>query len=110
MANGSEAYDKWKHPPISIFLNVWIFNITNADKFLADRSSNITVEEIGPYVYEEFKEKVIFKETQDELTYVPKSIFKFRPDLSGARSADDKFTTLNIPLLVREQKKSPFLE
>ena len=105
-ATSSEAYDKWQHPPITILFNVWIYNITNAEEFLAQPNTTIlTVEEVGPYIYEELKVKEIsnVNEAQDEITYVPKSIFKFRPDLSGNLSLTDNFTTLNIPLLVRKK-------
>lgn len=103
LTNGSEAYTKWTKPPVTILFKVWIYNITNSEEFLQDTSKLLKVNQVGPYVYEELKIKDITNETQDEITYVPRSIFKFRSDLSEGRTLNDNFTTLNIPLLVSKE-------
>lgn len=48
---GSYAYGVWQKPPVQIYLNVYVFNITNADRFLAGEDEKLDVQEIGPYVY-----------------------------------------------------------
>ena len=99
-SNGTEAYNNWQNPPVPVLFKVWIFNITNADEFEKNSSAILTFNEVGPYVYQEKKEKNIFRETQDTITFGPRSVFTFRSDLSGNLSLTDSFTTLNIPVLV----------
>lgn len=48
---GSFAYQLWQKPPVKVYVNVYIFNVTNADRFLAGEDDKLNVVEIGPYVY-----------------------------------------------------------
>ena len=40
----------WRNPPLKPKLEVFIFNVTNAEKFLSG-SETLSVQEIGPFVY-----------------------------------------------------------
>ena len=40
----------WKNPPLKPTLEVFIFNVTNSEEFLAGKEK-LNVQEIGPYVY-----------------------------------------------------------
>lgn len=51
MTPTSTAFLLWQKPPIGVFLNVYIFNITNKDEFMNGREK-LRVDEIGPYVYQ----------------------------------------------------------
>lgn len=54
------------------------------------------MQEIGPYYFEEWKEKfdLIDDETDDTLTYHYKNTFIFRPDLSGPGLSGDEIITM----------------
>jgi len=41
----------WKNPPLNIYLNIYIFNITNPVEFLSGKEK-LKLQEIGPYVYQ----------------------------------------------------------
>lgn len=47
---GSLFYHLWLEPPLEILLDVYIFNVTNPQEFLA-KKEKLRVEEIGPYTY-----------------------------------------------------------
>lgn len=44
-------FNLWENPPLDVYLKVYIFNVTNADSFLAGSDKKLKVEEVGPYVY-----------------------------------------------------------
>jgi hypothetical protein len=37
--------------PLEVLVNVYIFNVTNAEAFLSGQDEKLKVKEIGPYVY-----------------------------------------------------------
>lgn len=47
----SFLFSVWKKPPIDVYLNIYIFNITNPVEFLGGKEK-LKVEQIGPYVYQ----------------------------------------------------------
>lgn len=48
---GSLSFKLWQNPPYEIYLKIYIFNVTNADAFIAGREK-LKFEEIGPYTYQ----------------------------------------------------------
>lgn len=50
MAKNGEIFNLWAQPPVDLYLKVYLFNITNAEAFLAGREK-MHVEQVGPYVY-----------------------------------------------------------
>ncbi|XP_075988849.1 scavenger receptor class B member 1-like isoform X2 [Anticarsia gemmatalis] len=51
MRPGMPPYDWWSDPPDEVKLRVYVFNITNHDRFLQGLDDKINVQEIGPIVY-----------------------------------------------------------
>lgn len=51
MKEGSYIYSMWKTPPIKLYIKIFMFNITNADRFIKGLDAKLKVEEIGPYTY-----------------------------------------------------------
>lgn len=43
--------DKWKQPPEPVATEVYLFNVTNAERFLSGEDDKIQVQEIGPIIY-----------------------------------------------------------
>lgn len=52
MRHGSFLYYLWEKPPLPVIMQVFIFNITNAEAFLRGVDKKLKVQEIGPYVYQ----------------------------------------------------------
>ncbi|XP_019554001.1 scavenger receptor class B member 1 [Aedes albopictus] len=55
MNEGSYLHRLWKKPPLEVFISIYVFNVTNADAFMRGKEK-MKVEELGPYVYQEFLE------------------------------------------------------
>ena len=50
MKEGSTTFDDWKHAPLPIYMNYYVFNYTNVQDILKKGSKPI-LQEIGPYAY-----------------------------------------------------------
>ncbi|OXU24944.1 hypothetical protein TSAR_015667 [Trichomalopsis sarcophagae] len=100
MSPSSMIFSLWRKPPIGIYINVYIFNITNAEAFLNGDEKILKVEEIGPYVYEETLEnRNITWNENGTISYIPKRTVQFRRDLSVGKPEDDYVMVPNIPML-----------
>jgi len=53
----SEKYYLWENPPVSPEIRVYLFNITNSEKWLKGKDPKIKVDQVGPFVYKEFWKK-----------------------------------------------------
>ena len=47
---GSDIAKAWKNPPITPYLKLYFFNVTNHEDFLVNGSKPI-LKEIGPFIY-----------------------------------------------------------
>lgn len=100
MEEGSFIFNLWREPPVNVYIKVFIFNITNAEAFLAKNDTKLRVKEVGPYVYREFLENgnITFN-ANSTLTFTPKRTLRFEPDLSVGDPTVDTLIVTNIPLL-----------
>ncbi|CAG9788135.1 unnamed protein product [Diatraea saccharalis] len=73
----------WEKLPFAMNFKVYMFNYTNPEE--VQRGGVPIVKEIGPYHFDEWKEKVEVEddEEDDTITYRKRDTFYFRPDLSG---------------------------
>lgn len=79
LRDGGRTFNWWRKPPVTPRLNVYIYNVTNADEFLNDGEKPALVE-LGPYVYLQQWEKVELKfNDNDTLTYKMKKVYNFAP-------------------------------
>ncbi|GJQ79424.1 Snmp2 [Trypoxylus dichotomus] len=101
---GTPQYNRWTEPPHPIFLKVYFFNITNSDLVTINGSKPI-VEEIGPYVYRQYRTRFVVNITEDNdiLTYTRSKNFQFDSEASGNYNLDDTIRVLNVPLLATLQ-------
>ncbi|EFN62240.1 Scavenger receptor class B member 1 [Camponotus floridanus] len=99
MTPHSFLFSIWKKPPVDIYLNVYIFNITNPVEFLSGKEK-LKVQEVGPYVYQEFLENnnITFNDN-GTLTYIPRRKIVYVPEMSVNNPAKDMLNVPNIPLL-----------
>ncbi|KAK0166886.1 hypothetical protein PV327_004357 [Microctonus hyperodae] len=97
LRNGSRAYGWWKEPPVVPRMNIYIYNVTNADEFLNNGAKPI-LEELGPYIYIQKWDKtnVVFN-GNGTVTYNVRKRFVFSEESSG--SEDDLVVVPNVPML-----------
>ncbi|GJQ79427.1 Snmp2 [Trypoxylus dichotomus] len=97
LKQGTEQYDRWMKLPFPLEFKVYAFNVTNPNEILVGQKP--VVEEIGPFVYEEYRQKedVIYNEETDTYTYRQRFIFHFNKELS-AYPEDTVITVLNAAL------------
>lgn len=50
-SDGGEIFSLWQNPPVNLYLKIYLFNVTNAEAFMAGDDAKMKVEQIGPYVY-----------------------------------------------------------
>ncbi|CAH0699547.1 unnamed protein product [Spodoptera exigua] len=83
MRPGMPPYEWWSDPPDEVKLRVYVFNVTNHERFLLGLDHKLNVEEVGPVVYLEklLHSNVRFNENST-MTYTAKRFPIFLPDLN----------------------------
>lgn len=61
--------DWYIKPPFAPTINVYVFNYTNIEEYVAGIDDKIKVNEVGPYVYKEPVEKINVKFEGDRMTF-----------------------------------------
>ncbi|KAL0130667.1 hypothetical protein PUN28_002352 [Cardiocondyla obscurior] len=99
MSQHSLLFSIWKKPPCNIYLNVYVFNITNPVEFLSGKEK-LKVQEIGPYVYQEHlvNDNITYNDN-DTLTYVPRRTVVYVPEMSTRDPMNDIVYVPNVPYL-----------
>ncbi|XP_014251146.1 sensory neuron membrane protein 1-like [Cimex lectularius] len=89
LSKDSEMRKTWSKMPLALEFKVHIFNVTNPDE--AHDGAKPNVKEIGPYFFEEWKEKVNLEDdnTDDTVSFNMKAKWIFRPDLSGGLTGEE---------------------
>nr|AZB52756.1 sensory neuron membrane protein 1 [Heortia vitessoides] len=80
----------WEKVPFALNFKIYMFNYTNPAEI--QKGAIPIVKEVGPYHFDEWKEKVEVEdhEEDDTITYKKKDAFYFRPDLSGPGLTGDE--------------------
>lgn len=96
---GGEIFTLWAKPPIDLYCKIYLFNITNAEEFLAGKEK-MRVEQVGPYVYKEiFEHHEIEFNDNNTLSTRPRHPLVWQEELSEGRKEDDVLMMVNIALL-----------
>lgn len=96
LRNGTRTFDLWQHPPIKLEYKIRIFNYTNVEDFEADRASKLRVQELGPYIYQETKDRVnVVMHENGTVTFQEKRSFVWM----GGRPDNDTIVVPNVPLM-----------
>ncbi|XP_037296773.1 scavenger receptor class B member 1 isoform X2 [Manduca sexta] len=79
---------------------IYLFNITNADKFMSGEDYKLKLEEIGPFTYVEYRshDKLKFSDS-GEMSYIPRMRAQFILEESVADTRDVQIVMPNIPML-----------
>lgn len=97
---GSFMYKLWQKPPLEVFIKVFMFNVTNYERFVQGLDAKLKVVEVGPYVYQEFLEhhNATFN-ANHTLSYNPIRTVKFIRERSVGDPKTDIIVAPNIPYM-----------
>lgn len=81
-------------------LSIYVFNVTNADEVIKS-SAKVNLEEIGPFVYHEYKEKEIIDndEVSGLITYKLRRRYTFLRNVSIGDPSQMNLVWPNVPLI-----------
>ncbi|KAM7351909.1 scavenger receptor class B member 1 isoform 2-T2 [Cochliomyia hominivorax] len=99
MAENGEIFNLWAKPPVDLYIKIYLFNITNAEAFLAGKEK-MHVEQVGPYVYKELMthENITFNDN-NTISTNPSHPLVWQEHLSEGRREDDEVVMVNIAML-----------
>ncbi|XP_072000460.1 scavenger receptor class B member 1 isoform X2 [Engystomops pustulosus] len=95
------AYEMWRDLPVPFYMSMYIFEVMNPKEVLLGEKPRL--EERGPYVYRERKQKVnITFHDNSTVSFVETRTFQFDPEKSAGRE-EDYLVVPNILLMVSAQ-------
>jgi len=94
----SKSFPAWSKPSLPIYMKFHFFNVTNVEEVM--KGEKPIVNQLGPYVYREQREKVNIEFNPDntEVSYNEKIWFFFEPSMSSG-SEDDITSNYNLPYI-----------
>eukprot|EP00057_Strongylocentrotus_purpuratus_P017289 XP_011671763.1 PREDICTED: lysosome membrane protein 2 [Strongylocentrotus purpuratus] len=94
---GTTAYESWLRPPTPVYMQFWVWDLTNPEEFLSGGVPHM--EQMGPYTYEELRDKdnITFN-PNSTVSFSPKTTYIFRRELSAGPDTDT-FRTVNLPAI-----------
>jgi hypothetical protein len=89
----------WREPPQPLYMDIYFFNWTNPHDFL-NKSIKPSFEQIGPYRFQEFPQKVnvSFHDHNQTVSYRKQSRYIFMPNDSKGKLTD-RITSVNVVAL-----------
>ncbi|KAJ8718765.1 hypothetical protein PYW07_016321 [Mythimna separata] len=101
LAKGTILYNIIQHEIPAARLSIYVFNITNADRFLSGEDYKLKVEEVGPFVFQEYRWYVDLEMSEDgkSMGMTPRVRSEFVPEASIAHPKDVNLTLPNLPFL-----------
>lgn len=96
IVDGSPAYEIWRDVPVPMSLTFYLFNLTNPVEF--ENGEKPRVEEVGPYVYREYHEKVNISPNHANytITYFQRRWWIWDQEASGNNTQNDSISLLNV--------------
>ncbi|XP_045449356.1 scavenger receptor class B member 1-like [Melitaea cinxia] len=98
---GSFLFRMWENPTYELFSDVYIFNYTNTEEYLRGETSQLNLDEIGPFTFQEKRtnENMTIDKERGVITMNPKVVLKFLPEKSVAHYKDVPVVVPNIALI-----------
>ncbi|XP_004472641.1 lysosome membrane protein 2 [Dasypus novemcinctus] len=99
LKNGTETFDSWEKPPLTVYTQFYFFNVTNPQEILEGEIPQ--VKEVGPYTYRELRSKanIQFGDNGTIVSAVSNKAYIFEQALSVGDPKTDLIRTLNIPVV-----------
>ncbi|XP_060103391.1 lysosome membrane protein 2 [Heteronotia binoei] len=103
LKNGSDTLKLWEEPPPPVYMQFYIFNVTNPLEILDGEIPRVT--EIGPYTYREDRPKVNVHilENGTKVSFLNPRTFYFVPEMSAGDPKVDLIRTVNVPAVFAMQ-------
>ncbi|XP_077157247.1 lysosome membrane protein 2 [Paroedura picta] len=100
LKNGSDTLKLWEEPPPPVYMQFYMFNVTNPLEVLDGEIPRVT--EIGPYTYREQRPKVDVHilENGTKVSFLNPRTYFFVPEMSVGDSHVDLIRTVNVPAVV----------
>ncbi|CAH0400057.1 unnamed protein product [Chilo suppressalis] len=100
LSKKTDVRGMWEKIPFALSFKVFLFNYTNVEEI--QKGGVPIVKEIGPYHFDEWKEKLEVEdhEEDDTITYKKRDVFYFRPELSGPGLTGEEIITMPHILMV----------
>lgn len=100
LLKGTPTWRNWFELESPVYLNFYIFNVTNPDDVELGQSP--VLEEVGPYVYWEKQQKFnpVTESCKETVEYEEKITYMFDAEKSGNRSEEDLVNVVNMPFIV----------
>ncbi|KAJ8668140.1 hypothetical protein QAD02_009803 [Eretmocerus hayati] len=97
--NGTKTRAMWGKFPFAITQRIWIFNVTNPDEI--EKGEKPIVQEVGPFVYDEWQEKVNQedRDEDDTVSYAVTSKYYFNEEESKCLTGDEEVIVPNLFIL-----------
>ncbi|XP_060800583.1 sensory neuron membrane protein 2 [Amyelois transitella] len=93
--NSSMMFENWRVLPMPLQFKINLFNVTNVEEINRGRKPKLV--EVGPYVYKEYREKIILGYGEnDTIKYMLKKTFHFDAEASAPLTQDDELTVINF--------------
>lgn len=98
ISNTSQLWDVWSEPPLPIYMQFYLFNLSNPIE--VKKGQKPSVFQVGPYTYREKRKKfdIVFNENKT-VSYKQNRTFTFVRSMSVGDPAVDLITTANPPVL-----------
>ncbi|XP_069987003.1 lysosome membrane protein 2-like [Penaeus vannamei] len=113
LSEDSKTLEAFLSPPVPIYMQFWLFNVTNPDA-IRYHGAKPVLREVGPYTYEEkrLKYDLEWDDAEGTVTYLQNKSFIFIPEMSPGLSLEDEITTINaimVSLASKIEAESPVL-
>ncbi|XP_045106679.1 lysosome membrane protein 2-like isoform X3 [Portunus trituberculatus] len=96
----SDTFEAFVTPPIPIYMQFWLFNVTNPEEIRYNGAKPV-LEEVGPYTYEEVRVKYAFNwTTEGSVSYLQNKSYVFSQEMSGDLREDDLITSINVLMVI----------
>ncbi|ODN02568.1 Lysosome membrane protein 2 [Orchesella cincta] len=107
LLKGSDTWNKWADIEAPIYLNFYIFNVTNADEVIESQGLVMPkLQELGPYAYRQRRQKIDPRSEcrnpstcKQTVKYEQNVTYFFDQEKSGDLSEDDIVNVVNLPLI-----------
>nr|UQE86052.1 sensory neuron membrane protein [Tropidothorax elegans] len=113
LSKGSEMRKTWSKLPIPVEFRIYLFNVTNPLE--VHKGAKPIMKEIGPYFFDEWKEKVRLEDdpAEDTVSFNQRVTWVFQPSRSEGLTGDEMITiphpALMTLVLTVEREKPPAL-
>nr|XP_056711647.1 lysosome membrane protein 2 [Euleptes europaea] len=100
LRNGSDTLRLWEEPPPPVYMQFYMFNVTNPAEILNGETPLVT--EIGPYTYREQVPKVNVRilDNGTKVSFFNPRTYVFIPEKSVGDPQVDLIRTVNLPAVV----------